>query len=303
MNSELVESYRFCDELSRREAKNFYYSFRLLPKDRRASMSALYAFLRRTDDLADETDSVDNKKRALDHWRQDLDDAVEGRRFGWPGLQALGDMVARHGLPTRYLIDVIDGVEMDLSQTTYETFADLHRYCYRVASAVGISCLYVWGFRSENGVAEDLAEATGVALQLTNILRDVREDAVQGRVYIPSEDLDRFGVTRESILTGKMTPSLHSLFAFQAERARAFYAQGASLARLVDPVGRPVLATITGIYRALLDEITASDYDVLAQRRRVPTWKKFTITAHAWLYRHKAVQEVANAARETEPSR
>ncbi|MDX2035135.1 MAG: phytoene/squalene synthase family protein [Isosphaeraceae bacterium] len=283
MSPELVSSYRFCDDLSRREAKNFYYSFRLLPADRRASMTALYAFLRRTDDIADEPGTLDAKRAGVEQWRTALDDAIAGRGQAWPGLPALADIVEKHAIPVRYLIEVIDGVEMDLTRSTYATFDELHSYCYRVASAVGLSCLHVWGFRSDEGHAERLAEDLGIALQLTNILRDVREDALRERIYLPLEDLDRFGVAPSSFVASTTTPAHRRLFEFEATRARAYYEQAVGLERNVDPVGRPVLATIRGIYAALLDEIERAEYKVLECRRRVSSWKKSWIMLNAWL--------------------
>ena len=181
----LQASYRFCGALARRQARNFYYAFLLLPRARRRSMCALYAFLRHTDDLADEPGSAAEKARALDaggasstrRWR------AEARR--WPGLPALADTVARHGIPAHLLHEVIDGVSMDLQPRRFATFDDLADYCHHVASVVGLCCLHIWGYRSEGGKAEQLAERCGIALQLTNIIRDVRDDARNGRIYLP----------------------------------------------------------------------------------------------------------------------
>ncbi len=173
----LRASDEFCRRLSRREARNFYYSFLVLPPERRRSMCALYAFMRHTDDLADEPGEVADKRAALETWRADLDRALEGQPDAWPGLPALAHAVHRHGIPPKYLHEVIDGVAMDLEPRPFPTFEDLYAYCYRVASAVGLCCLHIWGYRSEGGRAESLAESCGIALQLTNILRDVREDA------------------------------------------------------------------------------------------------------------------------------
>ena len=191
---------------------------------------------------------------------------------------ALADTVRRHGIPKRHLHEVIDGVVEDVRPRAFETFDELYTYCYHVASAVGLSCIHIWGFRSEGGRAEQLAEACGVALQLTNILRDVREDAQCGRIYLPREDLARFGVSPEELTTGVLTPEARRLFAFEGHRAYDFYAQAAPLARLVAPIGRPVLGAIVGIYRALLDEIARRNYDVLADRVALPRWRKTAIT-------------------------
>jgi 15-cis-phytoene synthase len=276
--SDLRASYDFCAELSRREARNFYYSFLVLPPARRRSMCALYAFLRQTDDLADAPGPGSEKSRAIDAWRRSLDDALDGREARWPGLPALADTVHAHAIPARYLHEVIDGVAMDIDPQPFVTFDDLYRYCYRVASVVGLSCLHIWGFHSHGGKAEALAEACGVALQLTNIVRDVREDALVGRVYLPQDDLRRFGVEPAELAAPRATGRVRALLEFQGSRAAEYYARAAPLTALVAPVGRPVLRAIVGIYRALLDEIIRRDYDVLSGRVALPAYRKLVIT-------------------------
>lgn len=281
MNDKLRDSYQFCADLSRREAKNFYWSFRLLPPARRRAMCALYAFMRHTDDLADEPGAIEVKRASLANWRFHLDAALAGSPDAWPGLPALADSVNTYTIPAKYLHDVIDGVEMDLEPAGFATFDDLYQYCYRVASAVGLCCIHIWGFTSEDGRAERLAESCGIALQLTNILRDVREDAEQGRVYLPADDLARFGVTRTDLSADSPSPALRELLAFETRRASDYYDQAAPLVRLVAPSGRPVLRAIVGIYRALLDEIERRDYNVLARRVTLPAWKKAAITVRS----------------------
>ena len=278
MDDRLRESYQFCRELSRREAKNFYWSFLLLPPARRRSMCALYAFMRHTDDLADEPGAATNKRNSLNRWRTDLDHALENDSDVWPGLRALADSVCRHNVPRQYLHEVIDGVMMDLEPQPFATFDDLYAYCFRVASAVGLSCIHIWGFQSENGRAESLAESCGIALQLTNILRDVKEDALNGRVYLPQEDLERFGVSTADLTADQPSSALKELLAFEGQRAYKYFAIAAPLTRMVAPTGRPVLRAIVGIYRALLDEIAGRGYDVLSRRVSVPSWKKAAIT-------------------------
>jgi 15-cis-phytoene synthase len=278
MSRELDASYRFCGALSRREAKNFYYSFLLLPPQRRRSMCALYAFMRQTDDLADDPAPGRDRVVLLDRWRRDVHRALEAGVSGaWPGLAALAATVERHAIPRQYLDDVIDGVAMDLHPQPFPTFDDLYGYCYRVASAVGLSCLHIWGYRSDGGRAESLAEACGIALQLTNILRDVREDAQKGRVYLPQEDLGRFGVAPEELSAQWPSDRVRALLAYQGERAYSYYEKARPLGVLVAPVGRPVLGTIVGIYRTLLDEIARRDYDVLTSRVALPPWRKVAI--------------------------
>jgi 15-cis-phytoene synthase len=278
----LRESYRFCNVVARREARNFYYAFLLLPSLRRQSMCALYAFLRHTDDLADEPGPAEQKTRALESWRHALDASLVGDSGAWPGLPALADTVARHAIPPRLLHEVIEGVSMDIQPRGFATFDELADYCYHVASVVGLSCLHIWGYRSEEGQAERLAEHCGIALQLTHILRDVRDDARAGRIYLPRDDLARFGVEPEELtFAGRPSDRVRELLAFEARRAYAFYDDARRLVPLVDPVGRPVLRTIVGIYRALLDEIARRDYQVLDRRISLPSWRKIAIALGA----------------------
>lgn len=277
MNDTLRSSYRFCAEVSRREARNFYYSFLLLPPERRRSMCALYAFMRRTDDLADEPGPSTEKRVALAAWRIELEQALHGGSASWAGFPALADTVCRHQMPARYLHEVIDGVLMDLDPHAYATFDELYGYCYHVASAVGLACLSIWGYDSAGGEAEARAEACGLALQLTNIVRDVREDARNGRVYLPHEDLERFGVTPDELERDRVGEPLRDLLAFEAGRAYAYYEQAAPLERLVAREARPALRAIVGIYRELLDTIAERDYEVLAGRVSVPGWRKAAI--------------------------
>ena len=280
-DARLAESYRFCGEIARREARNFYHAFRLLPADRRRSMCALYAFMRRSDDLADCEAPTEEKARSLAEWRRDLDAALDGRDAPWPGLAAVADAIRRAGVPPALLHEVVDGVEMDLTPRRFQTFDDLAGYCRKVASAVGLCCIHIWGYESDGGRAERLADRCGLALQITNILRDVREDAENGRVYFPQEDLDRFGVGDADLRAARTGPALRGLLEDYAARAYAYYDEAAGLVPLVAPVGRPVLLTISGIYRALLDEIVRRDYDVLAGRASVPGRRKLAIALRA----------------------
>jgi phytoene synthase len=274
----LADSFQFCGAVARHQARNFYYSFLLLPPHLRQSMCALYAFMRRTDDLADEPRPGRDGDAVLEGWRRDVHRALDGGDDrAWPGLAALAATVERHAIPRRYLDAVIDGVAMDLHPRPFATFDDLYGYCYRVASAVGLCCLHIWGYRRADGRAEALAESCGIALQLTNIVRDVREDAENGRLYLPQEDLGRFGVAREELTARRTSDRLRALLAYEAYRAYAYYEKARPLAELVAPVGRPVLATIVGVYRTLLDEIARRDYDVLSERVVVPSWRKVSI--------------------------
>jgi phytoene synthase len=289
MDGALRCSYQYCAAVARREARNFYFAFLLLPKALRRSMCALYAFLRRTDDLADEPGSASEKLRALADWRLELDAALAGRKAAWPGLPALADTVARHAIPPHLLHNVIEGVSSDVMPRRFATFDELASYCYQVASVVGLSCLHIWGFRSAGGQAERLAENCGIALQLTNMIRDVREDARAGRIYLPLDDLAQFGV-QAAELSASGCPSDHvrALLAFEGERAYQFYADAPLLAPLVAPVGRPVFLAIIGIYRALLDEMAARNYNVLEGKIALSPWRKCSVALKALTARSAA---------------
>jgi phytoene synthase len=280
-DSELDFSYQFCGELSRREARNFYFAFRLLPAASRRSMCALYAFMRHTDDLADSGGTALEKTQSLETWRQDLDSTLSGEAPCWPGLLALADTVSRYDIPHSLLHEVIEGVSMDVQPRSYANFDELSRYCHHVASAVGLCCIRIWGYRSHGGKAEQHAEACGIALQLTNILRDIREDARAGRIYLPQDDMSRFGVDPRELDADHISERLRDLLAFESHRAYVYYDQAQELVPFVNPVGRPVLLTIVGIYRALLDEITRRDYNVLKTRVAIPVWRKASITLRA----------------------
>lgn len=287
MSRELADSDAFCARVASREAKNFYPSFLLLPTGRRRSMYALYAFMRRTDDIADEPGAFEAKRDGLGAWRGALDLVLNGAPASdrWPGWPALADAIARHALPGKYLHDVINGVAMDLEPRAFETFEELRAYCRLVASAVGLCCLHIWGYRSDGGRAEALAEACGIALQLTNIVRDVREDALNGRVYLPQEDLRAFGVASDDLLAPSAGPPLRRLLKFEARRAYDDYDRSSGLAALVDPAGRPMLRAIVATYRTLLDEIVRRDCDVLSARVSIPAWQKALIVFRAYASR------------------
>jgi phytoene synthase len=264
-------SYAYCERLARRAAGNFYHAFALLPRPQRLAMCALYAFMRIADDLSDEPAEVAAKRAALAEWRAALHAALAGE-FRHPALPALADVVARFGLPVAHLEAVLTGVEMDLDVSDYATFDDLYRYCYHVASAVGLSCIHIWGFR---GDAYPPAEAAGIALQLTNILRDVAEDAARGRVYLPAEDLARFGCS-----TGDSS-AFRAMMRFEADRAYRYYDEAHALVACLYPPGRAVFLVMLRTYRALLDEIVARDFDVFAGRVRLPRWYKVWLAVRA----------------------
>lgn len=279
MSVSIDESYAYCRKVARSRARNFYYSFLLLDQQRRSAMCALYTFNRVCDDLSDDPGESGSRPRAdrLEVWRSEMGSALTGQYGEHPCWPAFHDTVRRYGIPEHYFHEMIDGVESDLTPRSLETFDDLYRYCYQVASVVGLSVLYVFGYKSEE--APPLAEKCGVAFQLTNILRDVREDALAGRVYLPGEDLARFGVGAELLRDGEATAEFVELMRFEAGRAHRYYQESKPLVGLVAPRSQGALWALIEIYFRLLERIESSDYDVLRRRIRVPTWEKCAILA------------------------
>lgn len=278
MKPSLAESYRECEAIARREAANFYPAFRILPRDQRLGMCAVYAFFRIADDCGDDDGTLDEKRRRLTSWREGLAGALAGR-YAHPTHEALADAVARFSVPVECLEATLDGVAMDLDGAVYPTFAELREYCRRVASVVGVACIRVWGLRDP--AADPLAEQAGIAFQLTNILRDLREDAQRGRVYLPAEDLARFGVDPTRFTVGLSDDAYKSLMRFEIARARAHYDASAPLARMLPRPGRAVFGMMTRTYRRLLDEIEQRDYDVFSARVRVARWRKLAYALRA----------------------
>jgi len=274
------QSYKFCEGVARAQAKNFYVTFLLLSSDQRRAMCAIYAFMRYCDDLSDDA-GITDRAVAIARWHEDLKATLAGNPPDNPIWPAFADAVDRFKIPHQYFHDMIAGVSSDLEPRTIETFDDLYKYCYHVASVVGLTIVHIFGFDSP--AALPLAEKCGVAFQLTNILRDVREDAENGRIYWPSEDLARFGVSPESLGANALTPKLKNMLAFEANRARQFYKESEPLIGMVHPGSRASLRALIGIYSRLLEKIVAADYDVLSRRVRVPTWEKIAILAKSRL--------------------
>lgn len=267
-------SYRFCEGVARSQAKNFYVTFLLLSRDQRRAMCAIYAFMRYCDDLSDDAGIAD-RASAIAAWNRDLESTLAGAPPDNPIWPAFADAVQRYQIPHQYFRDMIAGVSSDLEPRTITTFDDLYHYCYQVASVVGLTIIHIFGFDSPDALK--LAEKCGIAFQLTNILRDVREDAENGRVYWPAEDLTRFGVAPEDLRKTTLSPALKQMLTFEAQRARAFYDESAPLIEMVHSGSRASLRALIGIYSRLLDKIVGADYDVLSQRRRVPTAEKLWI--------------------------
>jgi phytoene synthase len=227
-------------------------------------MCAIYAFMRNSDDLSDGPQA--GTPEAMQRWRKELDGALKGTYGTNPCWPAFHDAVRRYRIPHRYFYEMIDGVSSDLQPRDIQTFDELYQYCYQVASVVGLTIVHIFGYEAPQALI--LAEKCGIAFQLTNIIRDVKEDQEKGRIYLPKEDRDRF-------------PDLKELLAFEAARARTYYAESRPLLEMVQPRSRRSLWALIEIYRSLLDRIEASRYDVMTRRIRLQGWEKAVIVARA----------------------
>jgi phytoene synthase len=276
MNVAVEQSYEYCCRIARSRAKNFYYSFLLLSAQQRKAMCAIYAFMRYCDDLSDEPGA---SLAAIERWRCEMEDALEGRFGEHPVWPAFHHTVRRFGIPHEYFREMIEGVASDLEPRRIETFDELYRYCYQVASVVGLTTVHIFGFDTRSALP--LAEKCGVAFQLTNILRDIREDAERGRIYLPAEDLRQFGVTEEDLKAGRRDERFLGLMQFEAARARKYYDESRPLLDLVHPRSRSSLAALVTIYSRLLERIERTEYDVFARRVRLSAMEKSWIVVRA----------------------
>ena len=279
------ESYAECNRIARAARSSFYLAFFGLRKEKRNALCALYGFMRLIDDVSDEPGDLESKRQGLARWRGMLDQAIGGETSGHAVLPALADTIERFQIPTRYFHDLILGAEMDLTVTTYATFDRLSEYCYRVAGTVGLTCLHVFGFSDQK--APDLAERLGLAFQLTNIIRDVGSDYAMGRIYLPHEDLDRFGIRAEE-LGGPVTSKLRELLAFEAERAWQMYREGAPLVGRVNADSRATLWALVRTYSSLLARIEERDFDIFSGRISLSSAEKIQYLLTAGLAARRA---------------
>ena len=288
----LEEAYAHCQRVTKAEAKNFYYAFVTLPKAKRQAIYAVYAFCRLCDDIADEPLPVDEKRRKL----REVDVALEHARDGNPDgpvYSALAHAVREYGIPWEDLSEVARGVEMDLTLSRYETFEDLATYCYRVASVVGIICIHIFGFTDP--VAREYAVDLGLGMQLTNILRDIKEDAEMDRVYLPQEELRRFGYPEEALMAGETSDEFTRLMRFQVARARGYFDSGKRLLPLLPVRSRACPAVLGGLYSRVLDRIEQRDYDVFERRVSLQTREKLFLAVRLWLQSYVPLKGVAAA--------
>ncbi len=276
--SGLEADYARCAQITRRSSSNFYYAFMLLPAERRRALHAVYAFCRFIDDIADD-ESAKDAATLLGRWREELD-RVYGGAPTRAISRALADSARHFNIPRKYFEEIIAGVEMDLSRKRYANFEDLRLYCYRVASAVGLICIEIFGYA--NPGARTYAEKLGIAFQLTNILRDVKEDAGRGRIYLPLDDLARFAVTEDEILRGVYSPNFVRLMEFEAARAHDFYRAAETALPAEDRTSLLTAEAMRNIYRALLDQIVQSNYRVLDRRHSLSKPRKLYLVGRTW---------------------
>jgi len=295
---QLVMAYSVCKGITRTSAKNFYYAFLVLPRRKRQALCAVYAFMRRCDDIADDpTLALSDRRQKLDTWLDALHRAQQGEPTDDAILLALTDAQRRFAIPAGLLDELAHGTAMDVeqeensAQTTgapgltiqYRTFQDLRLYCYRVASVVGLVCIHIFEYRDP--AAEPLAERCGLAFQLTNIIRDVKEDASLGRVYLPEEDLAKFQISGSELLTTPDPARFRPVLALEADRAREFYSSGDALIPYVAEDSQPALWVLVTIYRSLLEKIAEKQYDVFTAKISLSTSEKLRILAKGFLKR------------------
>lgn len=294
--SQLAVAYSVCRSITRSTAKNFYFAFLVLPKAKRQGLCAVYAFMRRCDDIADDASlPVVERRQRLTTWLDAFHQAVAGHATDEPVLLALTDAQRRYKIPVELLDQLAYGTAMDVegeslpqgstSQISvhYRSFEDLYQYCYRVASVVGLVCIRVFGYRDP--AAEPLAEQLGLAFQLTNIIRDVKEDASMGRIYLPEEDLAKYQIASSELLGAPDMARLRPLLAMEADRARAYYGAGEKLIPLVEEDSQPALWVLVTIYRGLLEEIALRQYDVFSGKISLSLREKLAILAKGFLKR------------------
>ena len=298
-SAQLEHAYAACRGIARASAKNFYYSFLALPRAKRNALCAVYAFMRLTDDISDDASLTPQERYSkLEAWSDQARRAFSGEPTDDAVLVALADAQKRFQVPVDLFDKLVQGTAMDLQYplqpgeqlpvAPYETFAQLYQYCYHVASVVGLVCIHIFGYR--NPAAEPLAEKCGIAFQLTNILRDVKEDAAMGRIYFPREDLQRFALLPASLslaaLRNGFEPApLRPLLEFEAQRAREFYRAGAELLPLIEADSRPALWVLIEIYRRLLEKMAERSYDVFSERITLSATEKLWLLSRGLLRR------------------
>ncbi len=297
MNQQLSHAYAVCRGIARRSAKNFYYGFLVLPSDKRNAFCAVYAFMRHADDISDDPAvDVREKRQKLNEWLESAKAVFTGKSTDDPVLMAVADAQKSFKIPVDLFEKLVHGTSLDLEITSTpeapalvcRTFEDLQKYCYYVASVVGLVCIHIFGY--EDPKAELLAEDCGLAFQLTNIIRDVKEDSGLGRIYLPDEDLQRFQLGPQQLSPARLgtetkPEQLKPVLEFEADRARRYYESAKWLMELIEPDSRAALWVLVEIYSRLLKKIAERNYDVLTERVRLTTWEKLAVLSRGFLLR------------------
>ncbi len=289
--TKLSAAYSVCRHIARSSARNFYYGFMVLPRRKRDAICAVYAFMRHADDISDHPVlSPAEKQKRLTAWLESMHRVLSGQVTDDPVLVALADASRQFGIAVDLLDKLVEGTAMDIFQPSavaipadeqaaprvlYHSFEELYGYCYHVASVVGLVVIRIFGYRDP--AAEVLAERTGIAFQLTNIIRDIKEDASFGRIYLPREDLERFGLEPAAFQNGRSSSALRPLLAMEAERAREFYRSAAELLPLISDDSQPALWTMVEIYRRLLEKIARRNFEVFGAKVRLSTAEKLSV--------------------------
>ncbi|HEX7053297.1 MAG TPA: presqualene diphosphate synthase HpnD [Burkholderiales bacterium] len=270
----------YCQRKAAASGSSFYYSFLFLPAERRRAITALYAFCREVDDAVDEGGDPQVAAAKLAWWRTELAALFAGQPQH-PVTRALAPFVAKYALSQPRMAEIVDGMEMDLRQSRYLDWPSLEAYCHRVAGVVGLLAAGIFGYRDERTL--EYARKLGIAFQLTNIIRDVGEDARKNRIYLPMDELRRFGVPAADVLSAKQTPAFRELMAFEARRARAYYEEAMAALPAVDRRAQRAGLVMAAIYRTLLDEIERDGFRVLAQRTSLTPLRKLWIAWRTWV--------------------
>lgn len=278
-DASLQQAYKQAERVTAKHSKSFYFASGLLPEEKRSAVRALYAFCRTVDDIVDEIEYKKDRDFELDYWREIVKTASSPT--GDLVALAWADTLARFHIPHHYALQLIDGVARDLSETCYQTFDELATYCYGVASTVGLMSMYIVGFK--NAEAVPYAIKLGVALQMTNILRDIGEDYKNGRLYLPREEMTQFGILEEDIAAGRITNQWRAFMKFQIERTRLLYKDAAPGIHLLEREGQLAIRAASVFYEGILDVIEKNDYDVFTRRASLSKWQKIAkIPALVW---------------------
>ncbi len=272
---DISDAYAFCQDITKREARNFYYAFVTLPREQRQAIFAVYAFSRIADDIADGAGGGADKARRLDRLHELVDESLASRSSD-PVFLALADASRRFDIPKNLFHEIIEGVEFDLFKNRYESFEELRSYCYKVAGVVGLVCIQIFGCDDPKG--KELAVDLGIAMQLTNIIRDIKEDFARDRVYVPQNELAQFGYTEADIAGNVMNDHFVGLMRFQCLRAREHFESGALLFPLLTKNSRSCAIGLHHLYSRLLSIIENRNFDVFDRRVTVPTWEKLLMT-------------------------